>query len=86
MLGLPSTAALRNAAVACVAGAGVALVGLSLSNVASIDGTLAAATEQPARIEHAAPVSFDGARHCPRERPRSSAPASTADGPADVQY
>ncbi len=87
MLGLPSPSGLRHAAVASVAGAGVALIGLSLSNVASIDGTLAAATQAPAPITHSSQVSFDGVRGCPRgHHPHPHAPASGDGAAADVQY
>lgn len=81
MLGLPSRSTLRNAAVASVAGAGVALLGLSLTNVAAMDGTLAAATHQPAPIHRTTQVSFETKRDCPREHHRTSNhPAS------DLQY
>ena len=43
---LPSTAALHRAAVAGIAGAGIALVGLSVSGFAGLDSNLRAATEQ----------------------------------------
>lgn len=87
MLGLPSPAALRHAAVASVAGAGVALMGLSFANVASIDGTLSAATQRPAPAPEPAPieptqVSFHE-RGCHRDRPHQQGPASS---PADLQY
>jgi hypothetical protein len=75
MPGLPSPSGLRNAAVACIAGAGVALVGLSLANVASIDGTLAAATPAPA-VVHSTDVRFQTPRDCPRTHHR---PAASAD-------
>jgi hypothetical protein len=82
MLGLPSPSVLRNAAVASVAGAGVALVGLSLTNVASMDSTLAAATHQATPIHHTTQVSYVTKRTCPLEHPRAPA------GPAvsRVQY
>jgi hypothetical protein len=80
MLGLPSPSALRNAAVAAVAGAGVALVGLSLTNVASMDGTLAAATHQAAPVHHTTQVSFVTKRKCPPGHRRTPARAT------DVQY
>jgi hypothetical protein len=81
MLGLPSPSVLRNAAVASVAGAGVALVGLSLTNVASMDGTLAAATHQAAPVHSTTQVSFVTKRKCPlAHHHRTPAPAS------DVQY
>jgi hypothetical protein len=79
MLGLPSPSALRNAAVAAVAGAGVALVGLSLTNVASMDGTLAAATHQATPVHHTTQVSFVTKRKCPPVHHRT--PAAS-----DVQY
>jgi hypothetical protein len=88
MLGLPSTAAVRNAAVACVAGAGVALVGLSVSNVASIDGTLAAATPSPAPAVHNALVSWDQKkRMCPRVHRHAPGQASSSGAASsDLQY
>ncbi len=74
MPGLPSPAALRNAAVACVAGAGVALLGVSVSNLAAIDGTLAAA--QQAAPAQQIPVSYVRGRDCHRTRHhREAAPA-----------
>jgi hypothetical protein len=79
MFGLRSPSSLRNVALAGVTGAGVALVGLSLANVASMDGTLAAATQQAKPIRHTTQVSFVTKRNCPREHHRT-APAS------DVQY
>jgi hypothetical protein len=86
MLGLPSTAAVRNAAVACVAGAGVALVGLSVSNMASIDGTLAAATPHPAPV-HSSLVSWDGSPTCRRAHRHAPQQASPAPAPSsDLQY
>ena len=81
MLGLPSPSALRNAAVASVAGAGVALIGLSFSNVASMDSTLAAAT-RPAPVVHSTQVSFVTKRDCPREHRQTSTDRATS----NVQY
>jgi hypothetical protein len=78
MSGLPSPSSLRSAAVAAVAGAGVALFGLSLTNVASMDGTLAAATQQAKPIHHTTQVSFVTKQNCPREQHRK-APASASD-------
>jgi hypothetical protein len=66
MLGLPSPSALRTAAVAVVAGAGVSLVGLSFANVAAMDGSLAAATQHPASVQQDSDVSFRAVRDCPR--------------------
>jgi hypothetical protein len=80
MLGLPSPSALRNAAVASIAGAGIALVGLSLTNVAAMDGTLAAATHQPAPIHRTTQVSYVTKRDCPREHRQTSTSLSTAAG------
>lgn len=82
MLGLPSPSTLRNTAVASIAGAGVALIGLSLTNVASMDGTLAAATQQPTPIHHTTQVSYVTKRDCPREHRQT--PQSQA--ASDVQY
>jgi hypothetical protein len=82
MLGLPSPSALRLAAVASIAGAGVALIGLSLTNVASMDGTLAAATHQPAPIHDTRQVSYVTKRGCLREHRQTS----TSQSASDVQY
>ena len=82
MLGLPSPSALRNAGVACVAGAGVALLGLSLTNVASMDSTLAAATQQPAPVHQTTQVSYETKRDCPREH----RPTKTNHPASDLQY
>ena len=82
MPGLPSPSALRNAGVACVAGAGVALLGLSLTNVASMDSTLAAATQQPAPIHRTTQVSYETKRDCPREH----RPSRTDRPTAHLQY
>jgi hypothetical protein len=49
---LPSAAALQRAAVAGIAGAGIALVGLSVSGFAGLDQNLRAATEQPSPALH----------------------------------
>lgn len=90
MLGLPSPATLRHAAVASVAGAGIALMGVSFANVASIDGTLsAAATQQavpaPAPIERTQ-VSFRDVRDCHRDRPHQADRREPASSAADLQY
>jgi hypothetical protein len=79
MLGLPSPSALRHAAVASVAGAGVALVGLSLTNVAAMDGTLAAATQAPAPIHHTTQVSYVTKHGCAREHRPTSKNQTTSD-------
>ena len=84
MLGLPSRTALRNASVACVAGAGVALLGLSLTNVASMDATLAAATEQPAPVHRTMPVSFETKQDCPLEQNQTQ--TSTQRATSHLEY
>jgi hypothetical protein len=57
MPGLPSASAVRRAGLAAVVGAGLALVGLSVDGIASMDGTLRAAT-QPPPVTHVRNVSF----------------------------
>ena len=83
---LPSPAALRTAAVAAVAGAGVALLGLSVANVAAIDAPLAAATHQARPpVLHTTQVSYVGRRDCPWHH--RHAPATRTDAPApDLEY
>jgi hypothetical protein len=48
----PSAAALQRAAVAGIAGAGIALVGLSVSGFAGLDSNLKAATDQQSPAVH----------------------------------
>jgi hypothetical protein len=50
MPGLPSASAVRRAGVAAAIGAGLALVGISVHGIASMDGTLRAATERPQHV------------------------------------
>lgn len=59
---LPSAVALQRAAVAATAGAGVALVGLSVSGFSGLDSNLAAATQQqvPALHQDHAPRALVG--------------------------
>ena len=75
---LPSPRALRRTAVAGVAGAGFALVGLSFSNVAAMDSTLKAATEQATPPVSARDVSYVPRRDCPpkHDRVRSTTSAT----------
>lgn len=81
MIGLPSAPALRRASVAAVAGAGLALVGLSFSNIAALDGTLRAATEQaapPAQQDTGVSFATQQVRDCPDDSSRSTPRASPA--------
>ncbi len=57
MLGLRPAAILRRSAPAAAAGAGVALVGVSVANLAALDGDLKAAVQPPPAHERA--VSWD---------------------------
>jgi hypothetical protein len=65
------TAALQRTAVAGIAGAGIALVGLSVSGFAGLDANLRAATERPAPMHRDLGFRYDGqpVRDCPRHRP-----------------
>ena len=81
MFGLRSAAILRRSALAAATGAGVALVGVSFANIASLDGDLQAAVQQqppPAIQERAVSYVPDSPRACERDSssPRT-APEST---------
>jgi hypothetical protein len=77
MPSLPSASAVRRTGVAAAIGAGLALVGISVHGIASMDGTLRAATERPQRV-YDRNVSFVTPRsgNCWRghSRPRSEQP------------
>jgi hypothetical protein len=70
---LPSAAALQRTAVAGIAGAGIALVGLSVSGFAGLDSNLRAATEQqyPA-VHQVRSVGFAGQQVRDCHRPDSA--------------
>jgi hypothetical protein len=56
MPALPSASAARNVGVAAAIGAGLALVGISVSGIAGMDGTLRAASERS--LAHHRQVSY----------------------------
>ena len=73
MFRLRSAAILRRSALAAATGAGVALVGVSFANIASLDGDLQAAVEHPPPAVQERAVSYapDAPRPCERDASRS---------------
>jgi len=80
MFGLRSAAILRRSALAAATGAGVALVGVSFANIASLDADLRAAVPPPPIVQERA-VSYapDSPRACSPDRHRT--PPRTATEP-----
>jgi hypothetical protein len=80
MPALPSATAVRRAGLAAAVGAGMALVGVSVSGIAGMDDTLRAATERPALHDRSVSYVSRRAGDCRRpDRPRSERAA-----PADL--
>jgi len=88
MFRLRSAAILRRSALAAATGAGVALVGVSFANIASLDGDLQAAVQQPPPAVQERAVSYvpDSPRPCERDAPRRSDRRPQSQAESSLRY